>query len=308
MLPLVDHAKTECLVKSDHSPDLMGGERYGAKPLDHSASLDVRSIERRSYLGPSHYPVMLKAVQITDLHLFTEPHRSLGGVDVDASLQRVLRHLHQVDRPVDLVLATGGVVHEETEAAYKRVGRYLTGLEAPIYCVPGNHDDKALLRATCERFGLRNPRRVLRGGWQLLMLDSAQPPDPAGHLAEEELLFLDQALGEYPHHPAVVVLHHAPLTIGSPWMDSMQVDNGTAFFAVLERYPQVQAVIFGHIHQELDMERSGVRFLAAPATCLQFTPGAARSSYDDRPPGYRWFRFFPDGQLETGIERIASPS
>jgi hypothetical protein len=41
-----------------------------------------------------------------------------------------------------------------------------------------------------------------------------------------------------------------------------------------------------------------------PATCMQFKPKTAEPQLDDLPPGYRWFELYPDGRLETGVERI----
>ncbi|HKJ87502.1 MAG TPA: phosphodiesterase, partial [Gammaproteobacteria bacterium] len=86
----------------------------------------------------------------------------------------------------------------------------------------------------------------------------------------------------------------------------MRVDNAEGLFEVLDRHDQVRAVVFGHVHQQFETTRKGVRYLAAPSTCLQFLPGAAVSTYEERPPGFRWLRLGADGSLETGVERAVS--
>ena len=102
----------------------------------------------------------------------------------------------------------------------------------------------------------------------------------------------------------MVCLHHHPIRIDSTWLDTMVVDNGADLFAVLDRHPQVRAVIWGHIHQGFSDQRRGVALLGAPSTCAQFKPGVAAAELDEISPGYRWFELYRDGTLRTGIERV----
>jgi Icc protein len=92
--------------------------------------------------------------------------------------------------------------------------------------------------------------------------------------------------------------------VGSRWIDPIGVRNPEAFFAVLDRFPQVRAVLWGHIHQEYDQLRNGVRLLASPSTCVQFAPGSEEFQVDKEAPGYRWLRLHADGSLETGVSRV----
>lgn len=249
---------------------------------------------------------MARILQLTDTHLFAEPGGRLGGVDVDASLSAVVEHAVSAHPQAELVLATGDLVHEETSASYERLAKHLARLERPVYCLPGNHEDKELLADQCRHCPhLRDGKEVAVGDWRILLLDSAQPPEPGGYLPESELAFLEQALAADPSRPSLITLHHPPVSIGSPWMDAMSVANADELFAVLDRFEGVRGVVFGHIHQHFETTRAGVRYLGAPSTGLQFLPGAIQSAYDSRPPGYRWLELGPDGGLETGVERLA---
>ena len=78
-----------------------------------------------------------------------------------------------------------------------------------------------------------------------------------------------------------------------------------AFFAIVDRHPQVRVILWGHVHQEFAQRRNEVLLLAAPSTCLQFLPGSERFAVEEIPPGYRWLDLYPDGTLKTGIERLA---
>jgi Icc protein len=101
-----------------------------------------------------------------------------------------------------------------------------------------------------------------------------------------------------------VCLHHNPVPIGCEWMNPIGLRNPDALFAVLERFPQVRAVLWGHVHQEYDQMRGDVRLLASPSTCIQFAPGSVDFKVDTTAPGYRWLRLYDDGRLETGVSRV----
>lgn len=246
----------------------------------------------------------LHIVQISDIHLKTQPSR-LWGADVDAGLHAVLRQIQTRQPAPDFILATGDLVGDEPEA-YPRLWRCLEQLGIPVYCLPGNHDFPAALSRALPQDGLvRRSRYFQVGSWQFILLDSSFPNASVGHLASGELTLLDTVLATEPERPTLVALHHHPMPIvGMDWMDSMTVVNSAALWAVLERHAQVRAVVFGHIHAEFASQRGQIRLLAAPATSMQLNPQAAEPQVDHLPPGYRWFTLYPDGTLETGVERV----
>lgn len=246
----------------------------------------------------------LRVVQITDLHLKAQPSQ-LWGVDVDVGLNAVLKHIQENHADADFMLATGDLVGDEPEA-YQRLCQLLEPLELPIYCLPGNHDFPAVMSRVLRNGQVRRERHVVAGDWQFVLLDSSFPNSPDGHLAHSELALLDTVLATGSNLHTVVCLHHNPVPSETPWLDTMMVSNHAALFAVLDRYPQVRAVVWGHIHAEFSDQRNGVHLLAAPATCVQFKPRTSEPQVDELPPGYRWFELYPDGALRTGVERVAS--
>ncbi|MCP5159114.1 MAG: 3',5'-cyclic-AMP phosphodiesterase [Gammaproteobacteria bacterium] len=245
----------------------------------------------------------LRVVQITDLHLKTQPGSRLWGMDVDAGLNAVLERIQEKHSDADFILATGDLVGDEPEA-YERLRRLLGSLGLPVYCLPGNHDFPAAMSRAFHASQVRCERHVVVGGWQFVLLDSSFPGTPKGHLAYGELAFLDTLLATGADLHTMVCLHHNPIPSQTSWLDTMMVSNHAALFAVLDRYPCVRAVVWGHIHAEFSAQRNGVHLLAAPATCVQFKPHAPGPQVDERPPGYRWFELDPDGTLHTGIERV----
>ena len=67
------------------------------------------------------------------------------------------------------------------------------------------------------------------------------------------------------------------------------------------RTTQVRGVLWGHVHQELDLTRKGIRYMATPATCSQFLPGSDDFALDTRPPGYRTLQLSSDGSIHTEV-------
>jgi len=247
----------------------------------------------------------LQVVQISDLHLKTEPGSRLWGADVDAGLFAVLADIRQRQPAPDLILVTGDLVGDEP-SAYHRLREILSTLALPVYCLPGNHDFPMAMGQALHSGLVRRKRYLATDHWQLVLLDSSFPGSPIGHLASGELALIDTALATRPDLHTLVCLHHNPLPVGTRWLDTMTVSNGAALLAILDRYPHVRAVVFGHIHGEFTAVRNNIHLLATPATSVQFKPNTPDPQVDERPPGYRWLELYPDGTLATGIKRVDS--
>lgn len=246
----------------------------------------------------------LRIVQLTDMHLYADPRRDLLGVPTEQSFLDTARQARRDHWPVDLVLATGDLVHDHEAATYQRLHTHLAALAAPVHCLPGNHDDPALMRAHLCAGSVQASKAVDMAAWRIVLLDSTVRGSDAGHLAATELAHLDAQLGGAADRHVLVCLHHNPVPVGSPWLDTMMVDNGAEFFAVLDRHPQVRGVLWGHVHQVYDQIRNGVRLLASPSTCIQFQPRSEGFALDEAPPGYRWLALHANGMIETGVARL----
>ena len=86
----------------------------------------------------------------------------------------------------------------------------------------------------------------------------------------------------------------------------MKLRNSEDFFRVLDRHRHVRGVLCGHVHQEFETERRGVRIMATPSTCVQFLPGSREFKFDTRLPGYRRLELHPDGRIYSSIRRLKS--
>lgn len=242
-------------------------------------------------------------VQLSDSHLFAETDGKLLGMDTRHSLEKVIERVQQEQPQIDLMLATGDLSQDGTQASYQRFRDMTAVLPGQARWFPGNHDELEPMQATCVGTDLLEPVLDL-GNWRITVLDSSIPGAVPGYLEASQLELLVRALSEAPERHHLVCFHHHPVSIGCRWMEPIGLRNPDELFAVLDRFPQVRAVLWGHIHQEFDQLRNGVRLLASPSTCVQFAPGSEDFQVDEEAPGYRWLRLHDDGRLETGVSRV----
>lgn len=242
-------------------------------------------------------------VQLSDSHLFAEADGALLGMNTRDSLQKVIELVRVQQPQIDLVLATGDLSQDGTLASYQQFRELTRQLDAPARWIPGNHDEPAIMAEAAVQSALLEPV-VDIGNWRVTLLDSAVPGSVPGYLQDEQLQLLVRSLSEAPERHHLVCLHHHPVPIGCAWMEPIGLRNPEAFFDVLDRFPQVRAVLWGHVHQEIDQLRNNVRLIASPSTCIQFEPGSEDFNVGVQAPGYRWLRLLPDGRLETGVERV----
>jgi Icc protein len=248
----------------------------------------------------------LRVVQLTDLHLLGDTDARLRGVDTGATCRSVLAAVRRDLARADLLLLTGDIAERGEAAAYARLHRDLDALGADglVHALPGNHDDPARLAEQFHATGEARVTALEHGNWQLLLLDSSVPEHSAGHLDRHQLEWLESRLATAPRRHALVVLHHPPLPIGSPWLDAIALDNGPLLLELLERHQNVRGVLFGHVHQVFEKRRRGVRHFATPSTCVQFVPQTENPEVDPLAPGWRTLELWQDGRIRTRVRRV----
>lgn len=224
----------------------------------------------------------------------------MRGVNTDDTLVATLRHALAGPAP-DAILATGDLVQDETRAGYERFRDLLGAAGAPVYCLPGNHDDPRVMAEVLGTAPFQFCGTAELGSWSLAMLNTHVPGDDGGALAPKALEALDRHLTNNRAPYCLVALHHHPVPMDSRWLDSVALRNPRDFLALCDRHPRLRAVVWGHVHQASDRQRGAVRLLSTPSTCSQFLPGSATFALDSRPPGYRWLDLQADGRVETRL-------
>ena len=212
--------------------------------------------------------------QISDPHITLADGEAEQRYQTAARLRRAVAHLNGLPAPPDLVLVTGDCVDSGGELEYERFRALLRPLRAPVYVVPGNHDDRGLM---LRLFGPQG-NQALPGFVQyvveaqavrLIALDTHLPGRDEGLLTEEQLAWLEARLAEAPTRPTVIFQHHPPFATGLAALDRMGLQSADRLCAVLARHPNVERVLAGHIHCHAQRRLCGTLAVTCPSTAHQ---------------------------------------
>jgi len=242
----------------------------------------------------------INLLQITDTHLLGSRDGLLRGVNTYATLQAVQVHARQHFANPHGVLLTGDLVQDDADG-YALIREAFAPSSVPVYCIPGNHDLPNAMHHELgtEPFVLND--HVLLGDWLIVLLNSWQEHNASGRLGVDQLERLDQLLKRHTSKHALICLHHHPIAMHSQWLDQVGLKDADQLQTCIAKHSRVRGILWGHVHQELDVVRNGVRYLATPATCSQFLPGSDEFALDARPPGYRTLELHSDGSIDTEV-------
>jgi 3',5'-cyclic AMP phosphodiesterase CpdA len=221
--------------------------------------------------------------QISDLHIMPAGMLAYRRVDTAAALARCVKELNRFAPRPDLVVISGDLVDAPSPSAYEHLRQLLVPLEIPFAAVPGNHDDRDLLRAAfpdsyAHQSGALNSLRAI-GAVDLVLIDSVTPGRDYGTLERETLAWLETVLAAAPTRPALLFLHHPPFVTGIEHMDVQNLRNAGELAAILRRHPRARLVAAGHVHRAV-----ATRFAGASATICPAPNHAVALDLDARLP------------------------
>jgi len=163
--------------------------------------------------NPERKPEVLRILQLTDTHLYADPSGRLLGQNTRQTLDLVLDLAYHTFPPIDLILLTGDLVHDESSEGYRYLKQRLTALDTGCYCLPGNHDNASAMATTFDSGSINMDTAVRESAWNLVLLDSTIPGEDGGHLDKAQLRQLQDSLAARPDDPAPL---RAPGGVGIP--------------------------------------------------------------------------------------------
>ena len=257
----------------------------------------------------------MNILQLSDPHLLANPAAKLAGrhpaLAFKAGLDAALSELAGQGIPVDRLLLTGDLCDDESLGGYVALRQALEDWEGPIDLLAGNHDHSTLLRAVMGRRATVAPAVLPLGPWRLVLLHSHRPGQLGGWLGDHQLAWLQGELEALaPSGAVLVAVHHPPHPIGDPMLDGMALLDSPGLLAVLERFPQVKAVVFGHVHQHWQGALPGrpeVPLLACPSTLRAFGPVQPCPLGQPHHPGGRLLMLGPQGEIRHRLVRWTLP-
>jgi 3',5'-cyclic AMP phosphodiesterase CpdA len=211
--------------------------------------------------------------QISDFHL---GERARHGVDPEGCLRAVVRALRRLPDLPDALLVSGDLAEHAKPKEYRLAAKVIGKLGVPVHVLPGNHDDRATMREVLALPGDGDAPLDYAadlGPLRLVVVDSTIPGEDRGGFEPGQLERLDIELAASPK-PAIVAMHHPPLTTGMADWDgvNLPVAERGGLAAVIARHPQVKTIVAGHLHRVAVSSLAGRPVLAAPSTYLQARP------------------------------------
>src|ERR1700722_10969878 len=89
----------------------------------------------------------LLIAQISDLHIKSPGELAYGRVDTAKALERCVAALNAFEPAPDFVVISGDLADTPKAEEYEYLKRLLAPLKLPFAGIPGNHDDRDLMRA-----------------------------------------------------------------------------------------------------------------------------------------------------------------
>ncbi|APZ90813.1 metallophosphoesterase family protein [Fuerstiella marisgermanici] len=250
----------------------------------------------------------MRILQLTDLHIFAAPNVRLKGIPTRESLQDVVVHVLATEQPFDHVIITGDHTHDERPESYQAVRDILAPWSDRLSQIPGNHDDRAVLRQVfSDRVARSDSDRInfqrTAGDWLLLGLDTHVPGEVAGNIEERQIAWLTERLSASDQPSVALFLHHPPVEIGSEWMDAIGLNGRELLQEVVKNDDRIRLICCGHVHHEFQSTIGNAAVFTTPSTGIQFDPAGATPNFAADAPGYRVIEF--DGaDFETHVGRL----
>ncbi|MBP6814434.1 MAG: phosphodiesterase [Burkholderiaceae bacterium] len=259
---------------------------------------------------------MTLIAQLSDPHI-REPGRiAYGRVDTADYLRRAVASLMALPQQPDAVLITGDLVDFGRRQEYEHLASLLAPIRVPLYLLPGNHDDPAMMRQCFpEHAYLQQPMAdgfmqycARIGPLRLISLDTTVAGQSHGALCARRLDWLEQALAACTGEPVIVAMHHPPFTTLIGHMDQIGLLSGIdELRSLIARHPNVERIVCGHLHRAIDVRFAGTLASTSPApahqVCLDLSPQAA-SQFRMEPPGFRLHAYTPQTGVVTHLAAI----
>ncbi len=223
---------------------------------------------------------------LSDLHVTMPDAPFARFANGAANLEAAIAHLNGLDHRPDLVVVTGDLVNDGTDAEYTRLRDLFEPIASPLLLLLGNHDEPASLRAVFPEHQYLPERRPAH--WvvddyelRLVAVDTTLDERHDGVLEPDELEWLRATLDAAPaDRPTLLLMHHPPFVTGMWWMDYGGLEGAAALHEVVAERPNVVGVLAGHVHRPFHTTIGSALVSSAPAIAYQSCLALA----DDSPP------------------------
>lgn len=215
----------------------------------------------------------MRIVQISDTHIVEEDRLVYRAIDANEGLRKAVEKINAMSPQPDYVVCTGDLTNRGRPGQYEVFGNIVSALKAPLFVIPGNHDDTQCLQRTLPHLWRGEDEGHLgfthdHDQTRLIFLNSTVANEHHGEFNAERSAWLRGQLDSAPDH-VMVFLHHPPFETGIWWMDAIGTSGASILEGLLKSYDNVRGVFAGHIHRPIARSFGNTICHVAPSTSHQ---------------------------------------
>lgn len=222
---------------------------------------------------------LLTFVHLSDTHIHADPLYTgdIASFSSRPGVAALIQEVNALPFHVDFVLHTGDIMTDPEHLEDYLIARdILSQINRPVYYLPGNHDRPDGIRQFLMGQLIAAPSEGQMyyefdmNGVQVIALDSHLPGTAAGIISDEQLAWLASLVKRPDDRPLIVALHHHPLLLGAPWLDTIPLTNGETLHQILlHARHRLRGVFYGHIHETTTTIRDGISYVSALSAWFQ---------------------------------------
>ena len=212
--------------------------------------------------------------QISDTHFMNKSEKIYNQIETFTQFVKVIEYCKELNPNPDFYIMSGDLIHDRPEY-YQNYIKLCKQLNKPFYLMMGNHD----IRSNLKEFVL-NKDLIDKNGFinfainnpslKIICLDTVKEKNIEGELTKESLNWLEKELITDSKKPTLIFMHHPPISIGSALFDHIKCTNGDDFLSLIQKFPNVLKVIFGHVHCIYQQKIKKLDLLSCPSSSFQF--------------------------------------
>jgi 3',5'-cyclic-AMP phosphodiesterase len=209
--------------------------------------------------------------QISDMHIRSGPRDD--GFDPSADLSRALARIREFG--ADAIVATGDLANDAQADEYRVLAALLADAPAPLFLLPGNHDDPSLMREVFPGHRYwpgEGPLSYVIDDFpvRLVAIDQIVFGETHGDFTLDHGRWLDARLAEAPQKPTILALHHPPFHTHDRLLDSIGLAHAERLAEIVSNHPQVGLVLGGHHHRPVLGRVAHAPAIISPSTAWTF--------------------------------------
>lgn len=212
----------------------------------------------------------MRIIHLTDLHLSTSTDKENNFIFTKA-IKFIEKEKNNLK--IDCIIITGDITHHGEAESYELFFNHIETLKIPYAVIPGNHDCKNTLKNSkvkCKY--ITNIENISNNEWLLCQVDSTIEGQDDGLISESEVEKLQEKIVNNPRNKIALFLHHHPINVGTPLVDSCKLTNPEILFSLCEKYP-ILFIGTGHAHTLFQQQRDNTLISIAPALSSQWKSG-----------------------------------